>query len=204
MLQAWRWATFFALLLAASPARADPRLPAIFSDHMVLQQQMPIGVWGWAGPDERIEVRLRTQVVDVRGAPQQLDGLVLADTVTGATETVPAAALFVLIGAEPRTQWLAGTLERDRGGYLLTGRDLLEAAGPTGVSRNRPPLPLETSLPGVFAAGDVRHGAVKRVASAVGEGSIAVQLIHQFVAAERLGQNAPRSLRSGQAAAAVE
>jgi thioredoxin reductase (NADPH) len=148
-------------------------LMASMSDYLIRQIEA----------DKRIEVRLRTQVVDVRGAPQQLDGLVLADTVTGATETVPAAALFVLIGAEPRTQWLAGTLERDRGGYLLTGRDLLEAAGPTGVSRNRPPLPLETSLPGVFAAGDVRHGSIKRVASAVGEGSSAIRHVHEHLAA---------------------
>src|SRR4029079_15684557 len=63
MLHAWRWVTVLLVLLAAAPAAADPRLPAIFSDHMVLQQQMPIGVWGWAAPDERIEVRLRTQRV---------------------------------------------------------------------------------------------------------------------------------------------
>jgi thioredoxin reductase (NADPH) len=126
---------------------------------------------------DRIGVRLRTQVVDARGE-QQLTGLVLADAVTGARETVPAAALFVLIGAEPRTQWLAGTLDRDRAGYLLTGHDLLGE-----MPRDRPALPLETSLPGVFAVGDVRHGSIKRVASAVGEGSAAIRHVHEHLAA---------------------
>ena len=126
---------------------------------------------------DRIGVRLRTQVVAARGE-QQLTGLVLADVVSGARETVPAAALFVLIGAEPRTQWLAGTLDRDRAGYLLTGHDLLSE-----MPRDRPALPLETSLPGVFAVGDVRHGSIKRVASAVGEGSAAIRHVHEHLAA---------------------
>jgi thioredoxin reductase (NADPH) len=82
----------------------------------------------------------------------------------------------VLIGAEPRTDWLHGAVERDHSGYVLTGRDL--GAWPL----ERGPLPLETSLPGVFAAGDVRYRSVKRVSSAVGEGAIAVQLVHEYLA----------------------
>ena len=85
--------------------------------------------------------------------------------------------MFVLIGAEPHTEWLDGVVERDRRGYVLTGRDL------AGWPLERAPMLLETSLPGVFAAGDVRDRSVKRVASAVGEGAIAVQLVHEYLAA---------------------
>ena len=89
----------------------------------------------------------------------------------------------MLIGAEPRTSWLHGTIACDPQGHVLTGQDLPRGAGePTPWPIARPPLFLETSLPGVFAAGDVRHRSVKRVASAVGEGAIAVQLIHQYLA----------------------
>jgi thioredoxin reductase (NADPH) len=89
----------------------------------------------------------------------------------------------VLIGAEPRTHWLRATIACDERGYLLTGRDLARGGGlPTRWPLGRPPLYLETSLPGVFAAGDVRHRSVKRVASAVGEGAIAVQLVHEYLA----------------------
>jgi thioredoxin reductase (NADPH) len=91
--------------------------------------------------------------------------------------------MFVLIGAEPHTDWLDGVVERDERGYVLTGRDLQrDGQLPGGWPLRRPPLSLETSLPGVFAAGDVRYRSVKRVASAVGEGSIAVQLIHEYLA----------------------
>jgi len=86
--------------------------------------------------------------------------------------------LFVLIGAQPRTQWLAGSVARDRQGFILTGPDL--PAG-TRWPPGRPPLPLETSLPGVFAAGDVRHGSVKRVAAAVGEGAATIPLVHRHL-----------------------
>ena len=113
----------------------------------------------------------------------------MRDRHTGATRTVSASAVFVLIGAEPHTNWLHGVVRRDERGYVLTGRDLW-ADGPTPTDHGttpaawpleRPPLLLETSLPGVFAAGDVRYRSVKRVASAVGEGSIAVQLVHEYL-----------------------
>ena len=124
-----------------------------------------------------IEVRLGTKVVD-GGGNGRLERLVLADVATGAETTEPADALFLLIGAKPFTDWLPTELERDEGGFVLTGLDLPEGRFPL----DRAPLPLETSIPGVFAAGDIRHGSVKRVASAVGEGSIGVQMIHQYFA----------------------
>jgi thioredoxin reductase (NADPH) len=109
-------------------------------------------------------------------------GLTLKDRTSGATETVPATAPFILIGAEPHTGWLPETLLRDRWGFVLTGADLLAVGRPpVGWPLERPPLPFETSLPGVFAVGDVRHGSIKRVASAVGEGSVAVRLVHEYL-----------------------
>jgi thioredoxin reductase (NADPH) len=130
-----------------------------------------------------VAVRLGTQVVDGLGS-WRLEGLELR-CADGRTEQVPAAAVFVMIGAEPRTDWLDGVVERDDRGYLLTGHDLLGPDGlPAGWPHRRPPLLLETSVPGVFAAGDVRHRSVKRVASAVGEGAVAVQLVHQYLSRE--------------------
>jgi thioredoxin reductase (NADPH) len=123
-----------------------------------------------------IRIRLRTEVIDGDGTGR-LRSLTLRDNARGVTQEVPADALYVMIGARPHTEWLAGTLARDDEGYILTGDD----AGSDGAAPwplDRPPMLLETSLPGVFAAGDVRHGSVKRVASAVGGGSIAVQLAH--------------------------
>ncbi len=93
-----------------------------------------------------------------------------------------AAALFVLIGAEPRTGWLHGEIERDEKGFIVTGQDLKRKRGtPEGWPLERPPLLMETSMPGVFAVGDVRYRSVKRVASAVGEGSIAIQQVHEYL-----------------------
>ena len=110
-----------------------------------------------------------------------MERVVLEDAL-GRSETVGAAALFVLIGAEPRTGWLPGDVLRDERGFLLTGQDVLSANHPrSGQSPEHSPMLLETSMPGVFAAGDVRHRSVKRVASAVGEGSITIQLVHEFL-----------------------
>ena len=130
------------------------------------------------GSAPNVDVCYRVQVADGAGTGH-LESLVLADTVSGARRSVPADALFVLIGAQPRTQWLAGSVARDRQGFIRTGPDL--PAG-TRWPPGRPPLPLETSLPGVFAAGDVRHGSVKRVASAVGEGAATIPLVHRHLA----------------------
>lgn len=140
-----------------------------------------------------IEVRLRTKVID-GGGNGRLEQLVLADVATGAETTEPADALFLLIGAQPFTDWLPAELLRDGGGFILTGADLPDGVFPI----DRPAFPLETSMPGVFAAGDIRHSSVKRVASAVGEGSIAVQMIHQHLAHVRqdAGPSAPANSRT--------
>jgi thioredoxin reductase (NADPH) len=122
-----------------------------------------------------VEVRLRTRVVDGRG-DDRLESLTLEEAVTGRRDEVPAVAVFVLIGAGPRTEWLRDAVRRDDRGFVLTGGDVPEEEWPL----ERPPLPFETSLPGVFAVGDVRYGSVKRVASSVGEGSVAVGSVHQY------------------------
>ena len=129
---------------------------------------------------DNIEVLLRTEVVD-GGGDGQLDHLVLRDLDSLEETTVEAQALFLLIGAQPHTDWLPPGIERDPRGFVLTGGDLPDGSW----TLDRAPFPLETTMPGVFAAGDVRHGSVKRVASAVGEGSIAVQLVHELLATER-------------------
>lgn len=136
-----------------------------------------------------IEVRLHTKITGGHGA-QQLEGLDIQDTTTGETQTVPAVALFILIGAQPRTDWLPDSILRDARGFILTGADLppLEETI-DGKTQQRPPLLLETSLPGVFAAGDVRHGSVKRVAAAVGEGGIAIQMVHQYRYLAQVGRS---------------
>lgn len=124
-----------------------------------------------------IDVRLGLRVADGHGQ-SRLESLTLEDVHTGRREEVSATAVFVMIGAEPRTHWLSGLIAMDDRGFILTGRDLLQDAWPLG----RPPLPFETSVPGVFAAGDVRFGSVKRVAGAVGEGSVAVGSVHEYLA----------------------
>ena len=128
-----------------------------------------------------IEVRTRTRVTG-GGGRSRLEYLVLENSASALTETVPAAGMFVLVGAEPHTGWLPEELKRDEGGYLITGRDFTHYGLPhRGWHVERLPLLMETSMPGVFAVGDVRHGSVKRVASAVGEGSIAIQMVHEYL-----------------------
>jgi thioredoxin reductase (NADPH) len=101
---------------------------------------------------------------------------------TGKIERVPANAVFIFIGALPRTDWLASVVERDDRGFLLTGPDLIrDGQRPKKWALDRDPFLLETNVPGIFAVGDVRHGSIKRVASGVGEGSVAVQFIHQYL-----------------------
>jgi thioredoxin reductase (NADPH) len=131
-----------------------------------------------------IEVRTGTEVVD-GGGDGWLDHLVLRTRASGARETVAAEALFLMIGARPLTDWLPPSIERDPAGFVMTGPDL---SADTLLAFGRAPLGFETSLPGVFAVGDVRSGSVKRVASAVGAGSIAIQQVHQLLAAEDAAQ----------------
>jgi len=136
------------------------------------------------GKTGNIRVRLATEVTGGHGQCS-LETLTLRDG-DGATDTVPAAALFVMIGAEPRTGWLPVAIERDSQGFIRTGLRLHRAGElPAGWPLQRPPMLLETSIPGVFAAGDVRHRSIKRVASAVGEGATAIQLVHEYLRAEQ-------------------
>ncbi len=131
--------------------------------------------------DVRIHVRLNTQITGAVGN-QRLEGLILHDSTEGKTEEVLAAALFIFIGAEPRSEWLRPQIVCDEKGFIVTGRDIVGGSGSTSrEDGGRQPLLFETSMPGVFAAGDVRHGSAKRVAAAVGEGSTAVLLIQQYL-----------------------
>ncbi len=127
-----------------------------------------------------IAVRYRTKVVAARGT-RHLEALTLADTETDATEEVPSGWLFIFIGASPRTDWLGPDVVRDEQGFVVTGQDLLRVDSARWPLA-RPPLALETSVPGVFAAGDVRLNSMKRVASAVGEGAMSVYLVHRYLA----------------------
>jgi thioredoxin reductase (NADPH) len=136
------------------------------------------------GPIEsaaNIAVRYRTEVIDGAG-DEQLRTITVADRAQGTIEEVPAAALFVMIGGDPHTQWLGDQLARDPQGYLVTGRDVLDQPG-VNWGCDRDPLPLETSIAGVFAAGDVRQDSIKRVASAVGDGATVVRLVHEHLRA---------------------
>lgn len=127
-----------------------------------------------------IVVRPHTNVVEVHG-DTSLESVTISDSAAGTVETEPASALFIFIGAQPRTEWLEGVVARDNNGFILAGPDLVqENRRVKGFDRE--PFLLETSVPGIFVAGDVRSGSVKRVASGVGEGSIAVQFIHRYLA----------------------
>jgi len=135
-----------------------------------------------------VDVRHNVEVIG-GGGEGALRHLVLKDRTSGATEEVPAGGLFVLIGSQSRTQWLADAVLRDDWGFLVTGGDeILDDQESWPLERS--PMLFETSMPGVFAAGDVRRGSVKRVASAVGEGAIAVRMIHLYLEMQRREQGA--------------
>jgi thioredoxin reductase (NADPH) len=148
-----------------------PSLTETMSDYLVRELEATANV----------TVRYNTEAVDGH-SDGRLSGLTLKDRTSGATETVPATALFILIGAEPHTGWLPETIQRDQWGFVVTGNDLLKnGQPPAGWPLDRPPMLLETSLPGVLAAGDVRHGSIKQVAAAAGEGSVAIRLVHEHL-----------------------
>ena len=146
-----------------------PSLEASMS-HYLIQQ---------IAKNDKIAVRTSTQVVDTLGEDNHLTALVLQDGQTGERTTVNCARMCCFIGAEPRTDWLDGVVARDDHGFILSGPDLRDVCGWT---LDRPPHHLETSAPGVFVAGDVRAESAKRVAAAVGEGSMAVMLVHRYLA----------------------
>jgi thioredoxin reductase (NADPH) len=144
-----------------------PSLSAGMSDYLVRQIEST----------PNIALRLHSEVVDGSGKTR-LESLILEDKSSGQREEVSADAVFVMIGAEPRTDWLRDVIELDQRGYVLTDRDVPGESWPLP----RPPLPFETSMPGVLAVGDVRHGSVKRVAGAAGEGAVAIGSVHQYLA----------------------
>jgi thioredoxin reductase (NADPH) len=131
-----------------------------------------------------IEVLTNTEVVQALG-DEHLECISIRNNVTNKTETVRAAAMFIFIGAKPRTDYLDGLISLDNRGFIFTGPEIPKpesAKVPEGWKLDRTPFLLETNVPGIFAAGDVRHGSIRRVASAVGAGSICVQMIHQHLA----------------------
>ena len=148
-----------------------PSLAATMSQYLIDQIQKT----------ENIQVECGTRVTAVDGEDRLRSISVTCDT-SGDTQTVPASALFIFIGAEPCTAWLDGVVERDTRGFLLTGPDLMrDGKRPKSWQLDRDPGLLETNVPGIFAVGDVRYGSIKRVASGVGEGSVAIQFVHQYL-----------------------
>jgi thioredoxin reductase (NADPH) len=130
---------------------------------------------------ENIEVLLHTEVVEALGK-NRLEAITVANNESGGTQTLPAAAMFLFIGAVPHSDLVAGVVERNSAGFIPTGPDLIRSRRrPKNWKLKRDPYILETSVPGIFAAGDVRQGAIRRVASAVGQGAIAISLVHQYL-----------------------
>ena len=155
--------------------------------HLVVREHRPDEYMSWylaerIERDPRIEVLLHTEVRELLG-DKVLEAVVVEDNESGERRTLEARELFVFIGADPCTDWLAGTLALDSGGYVLTGSAAALEVNGQFDELGRPPMILETTQPGVFAVGDVRSGSIKRVASAVGEGSMAVRLVHEHLAA---------------------
>jgi thioredoxin reductase (NADPH) len=148
-----------------------PSLSSTMSQYLIDQIEKMPNIQLWAN----------VSVVEVHGETH-LEEISFLCSDSNQIDRVPASAMFIFIGALPRTDWLAGVIERDEHGFVLTGPDLLrEGERPKGWMLDRDPFLLETNVPGLFAVGDVRHGSVKRVASGVGEGSVAVQFIHQYL-----------------------
>jgi thioredoxin reductase (NADPH) len=146
-------------------------LSATMSQYLIDQVQRTPNIQIWS----------HASVAEVHGE-SRLEEISVQCSDTNKIERVPASSIFIFIGALPRTDWLAGLVERDDRGFVLTGPDLIRGGQrPNGWTLDRDPFLLETNVPGVFAVGDVRHGSVKRVASGVGEGSVAVQFIHQYL-----------------------
>ncbi len=130
---------------------------------------------------EKIEVLVRTEITEVKGT-ERLEALTITNNETGVSETVPAAAVFIFVGAAPRTDLFAGIVERDEAGFIYVGQDFVrDRRRPKGWTLKRDPFLLETSVPGIFAAGDVLHDVVRRVATAVGQGAMVVNLVHQYL-----------------------
>jgi thioredoxin reductase (NADPH) len=128
-----------------------------------------------------IKTLYNSNVTGVYG-DNRLQSITVTNSATGESQTLPTSALLIFIGAQPHTEWVAGVLERDSAGFILSGSDLMhEGKRPPGWTLRRDPYWLEASVPGVFVAGDVRHSSVKRMASAVGEGAMAVQFVHQHL-----------------------
>ncbi len=138
--------------------------------------------WRTRSPPRKISpLRFNSKVVAVDGA-DRCENITILDSKTGLQETVPASALLIYAGAIPRTDWLAGVVERDELGYLISGQHLMrEGRRPPGWTADRDPFYLETSVPGIFVAGDVRHRSAKGVTSGVGEGAMAVKLVHEYL-----------------------
>jgi thioredoxin reductase (NADPH) len=148
-----------------------PSLAATMSQYLIDQIQQT----------ENIQVECRSRVTAVDGDDRLRSISITCDT-SGETQSIAASALFIFIGAEPCTGWLDGVVERDSRGFVLTGPDLMhDGKPPKNWPLERDPGLLETNVPGIFAVGDVRHGSIKRVASGVGEGSVAIQFVHQYL-----------------------
>jgi len=146
-------------------------LAATMSQYLIDQVQRTPNIQLWT----------HAKVVQAHGE-KRLEEISVLCSDTNKIERVPASSMFIFIGALPRTDWLAGVVERDDRGFILAGPDLIrDGQRPKGWTLDRDPFLLETNVPGIFAVGDVRHGSVKRVASGVGEGSVAVQFIHQYL-----------------------
>ena len=134
------------------------------------------------GRNEKIVRLFNTEVVEVHGQPGKLEDIVVKNNVTGETQTLPGAAMFVFIGARPQSEMVKDLVLCEPKGFVLTGSDLLQdGKRPAGWKLDRDPFMLETSVPGIFAAGDVRYGTNHRVASATGEGGIAIAAIQQYL-----------------------